>query len=111
MAAQQADAVAAHIAAGMGASVTPPVLAVLRGMLFSGGDPQFLRTRDLQDAEEGMASLAPLWWPPTKIAGRYLAPYLLGGEPNEVFAPPPGGFADITVNVGTAAEQKEAPVS
>jgi sulfide:quinone oxidoreductase len=112
LAAQQADAVAAHIAAGMGAPLKPaPFSPVLRGMLFSGGEPQFLRTRDLQDADEGMASLAPLWWPPTKIAGRYLAPYLLGGEPNEVFAPPPGGFADINVNVGTAAEQKEAPVS
>jgi sulfide:quinone oxidoreductase len=111
LAAQQADAVAAHIAAGLGASVTPARFTpVLRGMLFSGGDPQFLRTRDLQDAGEGTASLAPLWWPPTKIAGRYLAPYLLGGEPNEVFAPPPGGFADVDIDIDTtAAVSEQAP--
>lgn len=109
LAAQQADAVAAHIAARLGASVTPaPFSPVLRGMLFSGGEPQFLRTRDIDDAGEGTASLAPLWWPPTKIAGRYLAPYLLGGEPNAVFAPPPGGFTDVDVDVGV---EEEAPAA
>src|SRR5215207_1219860 len=105
LAAQQADAVAAHIAADLGASVTPAGFSpVLRGMLFSGGDPQFLRTRDLHDADEGTTSLAPLWWPPTKIAGRYLGPYLLGGRPSEVFAPPPGGFADVDIELDTAAD-------
>jgi sulfide:quinone oxidoreductase len=109
LAAQQADAVAAHIAAGLGAAVTPaPFSPVLRGMLFTGGDPQFLRTRDLADAEEGTTSLAPLWWPPTKIAGRYLAPHLLGGDAKDVFAPPPGGFADIDIEVGATTEPEEA---
>lgn len=110
LAAQQADAVAAHIAAGLGAPVTPaPFSPVLRGMLFSGGEPQFLRTRELDDAHEGTTSLAPLWWPPTKISGRYLAPHLLGGEPSEVFAPPPGGFTDVDVELDAAEESEEAP--
>jgi sulfide:quinone oxidoreductase len=104
LAAQQADAVAAHIASELGGPALPaPFSPVLRGMLFSGRDPHFLHTRDIDDPGEGRASLAPLWWPPTKIAGRYLAPYLLGGEPTAAFAPPPGGFADVDVDVGHEA--------
>lgn len=103
LAAQQADAVAAHIAAHVGARVKPvPFSPVLRGMLFGGSDPHFLRTHDLADTREGTSSLVPLWWPPTKIAGGYLAPYLLGGEANEVFGPPPSGFTDVDVALGTA---------
>ena len=37
-------------------------------------DAGYLR-RDFGDAE-GTGSERALWWPPTKIAGRYLAPYL-----------------------------------
>jgi sulfide:quinone oxidoreductase len=107
LAAQQADTVATHIAAGLGAAVTPvPFAPVLRGMLFSGRDPQFLHTRDFDDPHEGRASLAPLWWPPTKIAGRYLAPYLLGGDSAEAFPQPPSGFADVDVGIA-----REAPAA
>jgi sulfide:quinone oxidoreductase len=71
LATQQADAVAEHIAARFGAPLDPqPFRPVLRGLLFTGGDPRFLR--------EGSASVHPLWLPPTKIAGRYLGPYLSG---------------------------------
>jgi sulfide:quinone oxidoreductase len=99
LAAQQADAVAAHIAAQLGAPVTPaPFRPVLRGMLFTGGDPSFLRTRELADADEGISSIGPLWWPPTKIAGRHLGPYLFGGTAREAFGPPPSGFAEIAVS-------------
>jgi sulfide:quinone oxidoreductase len=105
LAAQQADAVAAHIAAGLGTPVKPaPFSPVLRGMLFGGNDPHFLQTHDLADTHEGTSSLAPLWWPPTKIAGGYLAPYLLGGEANEVFGPLPNGFADVDIALGTTDE-------
>jgi sulfide:quinone oxidoreductase len=100
LAAQQADAVAAHIAAGLGAPVTAaPFRPVLRGMLFTGDDPHFLRTQDLADSEEGTSSPAPLWWPPTKIAGRHLSPHLFGGELNESFGPPPSGFAGVDVEL------------
>jgi sulfide:quinone oxidoreductase len=46
---------------------------VLRGMLLTGRRPQYLsRAR----GEEGRASDEAPWWPPHKIAGRHLAPYL-----------------------------------
>jgi sulfide:quinone oxidoreductase len=104
LAAQQADAIAADIAARLGAGVTPaPFRPVLRGMLFTGADPHFLHTRDLSDPDAGTSSPSPLWWPPTKIAGRRLGPYLLGGEAIEAFGPPPSGFAEVAVELGTAA--------
>jgi sulfide:quinone oxidoreductase len=110
LAAQQADAVAAHIAAHVGAPVTPaPFRPALRGMLFTGGDPSFLRTRDLADPDEGTSSLAPLWWPPTKIAGRYLSPYLLGGNASEAFGPAPSGFAEIDVELGISEQPDSEP--
>ena len=74
IAAQQADAVADAIAADAGAPVQPtPCRPVLRGLLFTGFVPRFLRH------EEGGASLVdtqPLWWPPGKIVGRHLSPFL-----------------------------------
>ena len=44
-------------------------------MLFAGGPDRYLRAGD--DA----VAAQPLWWPPTKIAGRYLAPYVTNGSP------------------------------
>ena len=74
VAAQQADAVALAIAADAGAPVRPiPRRPVLRGLLLTGFVPRFIRH------EEGGASLVdtqPLWWPPSKIVGRYLSPFL-----------------------------------
>lgn len=77
LATQQADAAASAIAAWAGVPVAPePYRPVLRAMLLTGGPPQFL----LNGREPGMpASLATdeaPWWPPHKIAGRELAPYL-----------------------------------
>jgi sulfide:quinone oxidoreductase len=98
LATQQADAVAHHVAARYGAPVEAvPHTPVLRGMLFTGGAQQFLRS-DVSGAQHaGAASSQALWWPPTKIAGRYLAPYLL--EPGEMDAigRPPAGFTDLEV--------------
>lgn len=103
LAAQQADGVAAHLAARHGARVdTEPFRPVLRGMLFTGGEPRFMRSEvpgadlDIQDA------WYPLWWPPTKISGRYLAPYLFGRSDVEGFSGPPEGFIDIDVPLAAA---------
>ena len=99
LAAQQADAVAATIAAELGMPVTPqPFSPVLRGLLLTGGAPLYLRAepqrlprqasvaieatplrRSTRDASA--AAGQPLWWPPAKIAGRYLGPYLATARP------------------------------
>jgi sulfide:quinone oxidoreductase len=75
IATQQADAAAEAIAARAGARVTPrPFRPVLRGLLLTGLSPQFLAANLLRDSSE--VDTEPLWWPPAKIVGRYLAPFL-----------------------------------
>jgi sulfide:quinone oxidoreductase len=78
IAAQQADAAAEMIAANAGADLAPqPFRPVLRGLLLTGRQPRYLRheiTGGAGDVSE--ASPEPLWWPPAKIVGRYLAPFL-----------------------------------
>ena len=98
LAAQQADAVADHIAAAYGARVDPmPFRPVLRGMLFTGEDPFYLRS-DVPGADPDVpAAWHPLWWPPTKIAGRYLAPYLFERGAEEGLRKPPAGFVDVDI--------------
>jgi sulfide:quinone oxidoreductase len=75
LAAQQADAVATAIAADAGADVRPePYRPVLRGLLLTGFVPRYLRA-DVQ-AGSSLVDTEPLWWPPAKIVGRHLAPFL-----------------------------------
>jgi sulfide:quinone oxidoreductase len=75
IATQQADAVAEAIAARAGAPVEPePFRPVLRGLLLTGLFPRFLRA-ELGTAASTIDTEA-LWWPPAKIVGRYLAPFL-----------------------------------
>ena len=78
LAAQQADAAAEAIAARAGATLDPaPFRPVLRGLLLTGSVPRYLRA-DLsgEATDPSDASEHALWWPPSKIAGRWLAPYL-----------------------------------
>jgi sulfide:quinone oxidoreductase len=78
IATQQADAAVETIAARLGAGVTPsPFRPLLRGMLLTGIAPTYLRARITGTfPDHGELAANPLWWPPTKIAGRYLGPYL-----------------------------------
>jgi sulfide:quinone oxidoreductase len=90
IAAQQADAVAEAIAADLGAvAEARPFSPVLRGLLLTGETPQYLRH---EPGAESTVSLEPLWWPPAKIVGRYLAPFLArladSRTPEEAEAPP-----------------------
>ncbi|MGA2319372.1 MAG: FAD-dependent oxidoreductase [Solirubrobacteraceae bacterium] len=79
LATQQADAAAEAIAAEMGAAVTPsPLRPTLRGMLLTGIAPVYLRAQIADSGSSFETAANPLWWPPCKIAGRYLAPYLSG---------------------------------
>ena len=83
LAAQQADAAAQDIAAAAGAPVEPaPFRPVLRGMLLTGAQPRYLRHTIAGGAgDDSLVADHALWWPPGKIAGRYLGPYL--GAPHE----------------------------
>jgi sulfide:quinone oxidoreductase len=78
IAAQQADAAAETIAAAAGAPIEPePFRPVLRGLLVGGEAPTFLRVELAGGAGDTSAAAAEsLWWPPGKIVGRYLAPFL-----------------------------------
>jgi sulfide:quinone oxidoreductase len=75
LAAQQADVAAAAIAAAAGEELRPvPFHPVLRGILLGGPKPLHLRS-DSGTVSTGQ-TVEPLWWPPGKVAGRYLAPFL-----------------------------------
>jgi sulfide:quinone oxidoreductase len=78
IAAQQADAVAEVIAAQAGAAVQPHRFQpVLRGLLLTGGTARYLRSKPRGGhGDTSTVSSEPLWWPPSKIVGRYLAPFL-----------------------------------
>jgi sulfide:quinone oxidoreductase len=131
LATQQADAAAATIAHRLGAGVEPdPFVPVLRGLLLTGGAPLYLRAElDRRGARRavsahrsrlaGDASTRALWWPPGKIAGRYLAPYLstarpvsLGDEPLvdrvPVPAPPARGEHGAALDLALLLADEEA---
>jgi sulfide:quinone oxidoreductase len=77
LAAQQADVVARAIAARAGADVEQtPFHPVLRGVLLTGRGQAWMRHDPSEEADLGTAARRALFWPPTKIAGRYLSPYL-----------------------------------
>jgi sulfide:quinone oxidoreductase len=95
LAAQQADAAAEAIAAGLGAPVTPaPFRPVLRGLLLTGGAPLYLRAQvgggaaTSRRLSVASVSRRALWWPPAKVAGRYLAPLLATARPPVLAAAP-----------------------
>ena len=74
VATQQADVVAASIAARYAGGEAPaPFAPVLRGRLTTSGAPLYLQARP---SGQSLASHRALWSPPEKIAGRYVAPYL-----------------------------------
>jgi sulfide:quinone oxidoreductase len=94
LAAEQADAAAADIAADAGAMVErAPFRPVLRGRLITGRGPRYLR----YDAAggEGETATHALWWPPGKVNGRYLAPWLAERDEDAVapHLPRSGGLA------------------
>lgn len=102
IATQQADAVAETIAAEAGAKVTPrPFRPVLRGLLLTGSEPRYLR-HDVGGGagDTSIADPEPLWWPPAKIVGHYLAPFLAGDLPPE----PPTRPGSVRVDVEVDAD-------
>jgi sulfide:quinone oxidoreductase len=98
IAAEQADAVASAIAADAGAAVRPRTFEpVLRGMLLTGMHPRFLRSE--HEGRMSAVDLQPLWWPPAKIVGRHLSPFLAQHLGLAVDATPPSERHTVPVEV------------
>jgi sulfide:quinone oxidoreductase len=96
LAAEQADAAAADIAAQAGAPVqAAPFRPVLRGRLLTSTGPRYMRYDASGGGGEGEASTHTLWWPPGKVNGRYLAPWLAALDDEAVAGklPQSGGLA------------------
>lgn len=94
LATQQADAAALHIAALAGAEVrATPFRPVLRGRLMTGGAEQFFVKHVKRPST--LVSDSPLWWPPTKVSGRYLTRWIAEQDPSALPAEPPAGSTPI----------------
>ena len=79
---QQADIAAQSIAALAGASVTPQRFnPMIHGMLLTNGKPLYL-TAHITGGHGFSSEITdtPTWSPPSKIAAKYLAPYLHGRD-------------------------------
>jgi sulfide:quinone oxidoreductase len=116
IAAQQAEAAAEAIAAHAGADLEPrPFRPVLRGLLLTGGQPRYLR-REITGGfgESSWASTEPLWWPPAKIVGRYLAPFLgaLAGVeiPRETPVAPGAVRVEVELDTDEVERLKTSPL-
>lgn len=97
LAAQQADAAAEAIACLAGADITAkPFRPVLRGLILTGGTPLYARAELSRTGFPASVATDALWWPPGKIVGRYLAPFL--AERSGAILDPPGRFEGISVN-------------
>jgi sulfide:quinone oxidoreductase len=78
IAAQQADVAAQAIAALAGVAEAPgPFYPVIHGILLTGGKPRYLSAH-LTGGQGSSSQITetPTWSPPSKIAAKYLAPYL-----------------------------------
>jgi sulfide:quinone oxidoreductase len=103
LAAQQADAVAESIAHQAGAPITPqPFHPVLRGLLLTGAAPHYLRS-DLAGGhgDTSTATTQTLWWPPAKIVGRHLAPYLAATTELDLLPAPPTDALPVSVDLSS----------
>jgi sulfide:quinone oxidoreductase len=96
LAAEQADAAAESIAAAAGVPIEPqPFRPVLRGQLLLGHGTRFMHHVSGGVNDEGTFADHTLWWPPGKVAGKRLAPYLAERDEAALLAPheAPSGLA------------------
>jgi sulfide:quinone oxidoreductase len=107
LATQQADAAALHIAARVGAEVDAETTQViLRARLLTGLDDLWLRRDLLRAGDRGEVSGHALWWPPGKVAGRWLSPYLQARRDAESGVPHAPARGRM---VGAAADPSPVP--
>jgi len=108
LAAEQADAAAEAIAELAGADIVPePFRPVLRGRLLTGHGERYMHHVAGGGGGQGDVADHTLWWPPSKVAGRRLAPYLAArDEPwNRGRGP---GMAGLAVQTDLARELSAA---
>lgn len=106
---EEADAAAEHIAATLGAEIHPqPFRPVIRGKLLTGDDSLHMEHAATGGAGEGTASPDYLWWPPGKVAGRYLGAWLGQRSTQAELEPPPHS---IDVEVALPQEWHENPMA
>jgi sulfide:quinone oxidoreductase len=109
LATQQADAAAEHIAHQLGGAGRPsPFRPVLRGKLLTGEESVNLSANVAGGTGDPEVSAEYLWWPPHKIAARYLSPFLEHGDVHQEPAPP-GASVDVEVDFPT--EWHEEPMA
>jgi hypothetical protein len=82
---------------------------VLRGLL-TGATPRYMRAEVSGGrGEDWEVSEHALWWPPGKIAGRYLTPYLALRH-GELRRPPGGMDIRLDMVIATGAHGRAVPV-
>ena len=103
IACQQADAAAEAITAAVGGDLEPePFRPVLRGLLLSGQDAQYMQADLAGGAGEAQGPRPAMWAPAGKVFGRYLLPYL-GGDRSPLWPMPAEGEGAIPVELNLAA--------
>jgi sulfide:quinone oxidoreductase len=103
LATQQADAAAEAMLAALGVPIVPrPFEPVLKGVLYTDREPAYLRSTTSGEGSEPRAY--SMWWPPSKIAGRHLAPYLTtrAGAPRAPEVRPERDAIAVDVDVAAA---------
>lgn len=108
IATEEADAAAEDIAASFGAPIdAQPFRPVIRGKLLTGDESLHMQHDAAGGGGAGKASPEYLWWPPRKVAGRYLSSWL-GHGAAELGEPPPHS---IDVEVALPKEWHEQPMA
>jgi sulfide:quinone oxidoreductase len=101
LAAQQADVVAGQIAERAGAEhAARPYQPVLRGLLRTAHGPRYMRAEPPGGGRSAEVSEQCLWWPPSKVASRWLTPWLAARDLEGRPAPSPrrlpsGGISSV----------------
>lgn len=103
LATQQADAAVESMLAALGVPIVPrPFEPVLRGVLYTDREPAYLGAT--LDGGGSDSEDYGMWWPPSKIAGKYLAPYLANrdGAPPAPEAGPEQNAIPVTIDIPRA---------
>jgi sulfide:quinone oxidoreductase len=109
LATQQADAAAEEISAAVGGKITSPAPfePVLRGKLLTGDESLHMSHGISGGQGEGEVSPDSLWWPPQKIAGKYLAAWLSHEEPGDLTS----RHEPLDVEIALPKEWHEEPMT